>query len=690
MFKKSIRLVFVVILCLPNILFAQTKVESYHHDSTAEGNILRGRADAVVALSQARLINEQAIAQRLENMIRDCDVAYKQFSTRNQMQNERREHDAEMVFDSIKFNQQLLEIRRELELKAAMEHPGTGDPTNEMNLLLKKFTQNSFDKNAIAAMKTELSPEQLQAIRLSDGTNTFTAVAGKTKLETLKWPFLIQKTEFKEDREEFEKLYAQAKKESDDNKNPSPETIVSLLEKEAEIEKKVETIKLSTKTDLPATETKWRSEAKNYLREVNQSLNNYSLHDSERLKKYVFSGKTMGDLVEHMVSKGLRFSHPNKEDNNLYASIFFIMRYAYQGAKSGDTNSIPEEAALNTPQQPQNVTYTFNSRESVLRDFGVEGNWDVLSNDLVFRDGPPSKATSKVIYSYPISIEYQMYIFPDHPFDLFPGFADIQLYYACYSNSRTRLRLGQKQIELPHVKAVTNHLYRIVFSVDNDRTLVIQIDGKEVVRQRVDEQVSLKGPIVIDGEFGHVGCRGVVVRTEPFKQEMQAEKPTVSTTQNIMKLLQKKLHGKVAYDSKTGEFVLTYDWASKKQLEDFDLVKAKPEFIQGSLALRPGDSISYIVDFEKVKVTVPVLVPTMRGPMLKTSSGVQISMGGGYANSIFLDVGKGAIDSGPVPDFQQKGVQQVCLIVEQERVPSASPGTHVSRECRSCQRRPVR
>jgi hypothetical protein len=156
-----------------------------------------------------------------------------------------------------------------------------------------------------------------------------------------------------------------------------------------------------------------------------------------------------------------------------------------------------------------------------------------VSNELVFRDGPPSKATSRAIFSYPIFIEYQMYFLPDHPFDIFPGFADIQLYYACYGNTRTRLRLGDRQIELPHVKAVPNHLYQITFVVNRDRILVIKIDNKDVVRQRLDEQVSLKGPIIIDGGFGHVGCRKVIVRPGPLKQEPKAEKPIAFTQVDI-------------------------------------------------------------------------------------------------------------------------------------------------------------
>ncbi len=530
MLKNSVGLLIAAMLCLmPSILHAQRRVEVYHHDSTAEGNILRGRADAVIALSQARLIHEQAIAQRLENLIRECDVVYKRFSTLSKIRKEALANKYEHIFDIIKFNQQLADIRSELEQKAVMKHTRIGDLTGEMNHLLETFTRQSLKATNIPVMKTELTSEQLDAIFLTDGSNTFSGKTGKTRLESFKWPFLIQRKEFQAERGEFEKLCDQAVKEINENNSPSPETIGDLLKQTDAIDKTLDSLPLSDSPNVRAVENKWRKEAKAFIRELTKTLGDTSRLDSEKLSKYAFRGKTLGELIDHLNAKGLRFSHPNDVDANLYASIFFAMRYAYQGGKSDDANNVPEKSASNSPareivkpelsmpkdSKPSTFTYKFSSREAVLRDFGMQGNWDVVSNELVFRDGPPSKATSKAIFSYPIFIEYQMYFLPDHPFDIFPGFADIQLYYACYSNTRTRLRLGNRQIELPHVKAVPNHLYRIEFVVNRDRILVIKIDNKDVVRQRVDEQVSLKGPIIIDGEFGHVGCRKVVVRTAP-------------------------------------------------------------------------------------------------------------------------------------------------------------------------------
>ena len=82
--RKSIGLLIASVLCLPVVLVGQDKVVIVRHGSTPEGDITRARADAVLLLRQAQLVGEKAHAQRLENLIRECDVAYKQFSTLQQ------------------------------------------------------------------------------------------------------------------------------------------------------------------------------------------------------------------------------------------------------------------------------------------------------------------------------------------------------------------------------------------------------------------------------------------------------------------------------------------------------------------------------------------------------------------------------------------------------------------------------
>jgi hypothetical protein len=68
---------------------------------------------------------------------------------------------------------------------------------------------------------------------------------------------------------------------------------------------------------------------------------------------------------------------------------------------------------------------------------------------------------------------------------------------------------------LRHIKAVPNHLYRIVVYVDKDRTLAVYVDGAEIVRKRLDSQISLQGPVFIGPLRGRVGCEPIVVCTNP-------------------------------------------------------------------------------------------------------------------------------------------------------------------------------
>jgi hypothetical protein len=334
---KSV-LLLVVFLCWPVVLLGQDRVVIVRHGSTPEGDIIRARADAILLLKHAELTGEKAYAQRLENLIRECDVVYKRFSTRNKIQKEALENKFDRTFDIIRFNQQLADIRGELEQTAIIQHSRVGDLTDEMNSLLEAFTRQSFKAADIPAMKTELSPEQIDALFLTDGSNTFSGKTGKTRLEAFKWPFMIQRKEFQQERNDFDVSCDQAVKEVNENGSPSPETIGDLLKQLDAIDKGLDALPLSDSLNVRVVETKWRKEAKSFIRDLTRTLGNCSRLDSEKLSKCVFTGKTLGELLDHLNKYGLRFSHPSEQDENLYASIFFVIRYASQecGKSAGD------------------------------------------------------------------------------------------------------------------------------------------------------------------------------------------------------------------------------------------------------------------------------------------------------------------------------------------------------------------
>jgi hypothetical protein len=404
MSTKSLLLIF---LCLvsPAICFGQERLVIVRHGTTPEGDIIRARADAILLLRQAELVGEKAYAQRLENLIRECDVVYKRFATRNKMHKEALENKYERIFDIIRFNQQLADIRSEMEQQAVMKHNRIGDLTDEMNHLLEQFARQSLKAANVPAMKTELSSEQLDSIFLTDGSNIFSGKTGKTRLEAFKWPFMIQRKEFQQERKDFDIACDQAVKEINEDGSPSPEVISDLLKQLDAIDQKLDGLSLSDSANVRAVETKWRKEAKSFIRELIRTLANCSRLDSDKLAKYVFKGNTLGELLDHLNSKGLRFSHPSEQDANLYASIFFIMRYAAQ--RGGNLQSGKDEPNVSkTQSEPHAVRHGGESHE-IVDLLALAGIKSSPKSGLVV-EGKGSPAVGKYEFSSELPKEYDL------------------------------------------------------------------------------------------------------------------------------------------------------------------------------------------------------------------------------------------------------------------------------------------
>jgi hypothetical protein len=73
-------------------------------------------------------------------------------------------------------------------------------------------------------------------------------------------------------------------------------------------------------------------------------------------------------------------------------------------------------------------------------------------------------------------------------------------------------------------------------------------------------------------------------------------------------LLKKKLVGKAAFNPKTGELTLLYDFSTKEQLRDFDLKDAKPTLKAGALRIGPTEEIRHAVKFKALKATAQIVV----------------------------------------------------------------------------------
>ncbi|HLW66475.1 MAG TPA: hypothetical protein VKS79_14265 [Gemmataceae bacterium] len=102
-------------------------------------------------------------------------------------------------------------------------------------------------------------------------------------------------------------------------------------------------------------------------------------------------------------------------------------------------------------------------------------------------------------------------------------------------------------------------------------------------------------------------------------------------------MLRAKLAGKSAYDAKTGVLNLTYTFADKKQLDDFDGSVAKAKLEGGELKLESGATLRHIVQFDTLMLTSTVSFPAMRGPVISTSQGTSLFVGGLAPNTVYLN-----------------------------------------------------
>jgi hypothetical protein len=124
-------------------------------------------------------------------------------------------------------------------------------------------------------------------------------------------------------------------------------------------------------------------------------------------------------------------------------------------------------------------------------------------------------------------------------------------------------------------------------------------------------------------------------------------------------LLKKKFAGKAAYNAKTGELTLIYDFSNKDQLRDFEKGEAAVTLKNGVLRVGPGESLKHLANFRTARVTgVFTLEHVKESPFILSANGVLVvgyDFGGtGYQLSIKgRAVGErrvgGGIEGKPVP-----------------------------------------
>ena len=233
---------------------------------------------------------------------------------------------------------------------------------------------------------------------------------------------------------------------------------------------------------------------------------------------------------------------------------------------------------LRSPPAPESVSYSFPDRDAAMKEFDFVGDWEVASGNLVLNGQakPRAKAVSKRGFVFPLSVEWEVYCLPDRPYDLFVGFAGIRYLFADRANTRTVLRLGNENRILRHHPAVPGQVYRIVLSVYQDRTLVIQQDGVEVFNGRVDGRVPLAGPVFLGDLAGHVGCKKIVVSgltspTPPVRTSDSLGTPEAIAYDREVATWALGVNGGVAVELATGE----HKWVKSLPDEPFRVIGLK-------------------------------------------------------------------------------------------------------------------
>jgi LSD1 subclass zinc finger protein len=176
--------------------------------------------------------------------------------------------------------------------------------------------------------------------------------------------------------------------------------------------------------------------------------------------------------------------------------------------------------------------------------------------------------------------------------------------------------------------------------------ITIRLDGLNLYRPKMELLVKSiavsKTPLTPDQKRSG-GRKPTALATGPEAPPVppMGNKPTEETggvPAITPALLQKKFHGRAAYNPRTKELTLTYDFRDKSQLKDFDLGDAKPALKGGAVVLEPGESIKHLVHFKDTLTLTGVLHPKRHtGTHLGTSEGIKVTVRDFAGTRILID-----------------------------------------------------
>jgi hypothetical protein len=157
--------------------------------------------------------------------------------------------------------------------------------------------------------------------------------------------------------------------------------------------------------------------------------------------------------------------------------------------------------------------------------------------------------------------------------------------------------------------------------------------GEEAIREAITVLEARKAQVEKKEDKDKIAK--AIVELEKLVPAKKAADPKADDLGKLLtpSLLKKKFAGKAAFNPKTGELTLVYDFSAKEQLKDFEVGDSKPGLAKGVLTVGPGENVRQVVRFKTLTVTGQVQIGSLSGRHFKTSEKLWV---GGSDKDIYI------------------------------------------------------
>ncbi len=271
----------------------------YWHWQNPVADIIDAQGRYLIAEGQARLINEDVKAKKLENRKKEIEFWVWRRNYLLQADEDERKKLKE------------IQLRRDIDEPAITEiYAGS-----TMNRLLEELK-----KTGPATPSIQLEPETLQHINLRSASDHGLTILNKKEIF---WGPLLSTSEFADARRRIEGLLAEIRKQLPmSSRGANPETLEQLLE---EIAKLLDRVKRGIPEDRGSTDVRWTFDncvdAKRTLGSLRREAETLQRTPGAAFYLQPLNALTVGELITYMNKAGLYFAEALPGDERHYAAL---------------------------------------------------------------------------------------------------------------------------------------------------------------------------------------------------------------------------------------------------------------------------------------------------------------------------------------------------------------------------------